>query len=195
MNIRPRHPWEPTDEEKVRASESWGTYWYDAQVTMLFLPPLYGSFDWFLKGEPRGGTATIHCSYVFDPLRDIVAWFTTIAAGEIPAVLKVNEEGHYAVFSAASVQDRADWIEMKIERVGDPTGDDDPRLLYLSRVERRQIVKEFLRRWNDWVENDYVAKEWHLFGAEGDENGLNPEGIFDPVTIDLSALSRFVSKH
>jgi hypothetical protein len=51
------------------------------------------------------------------------------------------------------VANRAEWIELKIERdCHDLHDQHPPKLLYLSRVERRQLV----RRWTDWLENDIV---------------------------------------
>ena len=174
-------------EEKIRASEQWPTDWYDAQVTMLFTPPLFGWFDWFLHGIPRGGFAHIRCSEVDEPCTEMVRWITAIARGHFPAELQIDEEGRHVVLQADAVTDRPDFGLLKIVRDFESTSS-PPELIYLSRINRRQLVQQFLRRWKDWLEHDYVAREWHEFGWSDDDDPEFRDRIPDPRRLDVSAL-------
>jgi hypothetical protein len=62
----------------------------------------------------------------------MIDWLKKIAAREMPAILKVDEEGRSVIFTARAVADRPDWMELKIERDFESSNMANA-LLYLSR--------------------------------------------------------------
>lgn len=86
-------------EEQIRGTDFSQKRGYDAHVTMLFTPPLFGWFDWFIDADPHGGFARIRCSEVYEPCRDMVGWVGAIAGGDFAATLTVNEEGQQLISS------------------------------------------------------------------------------------------------
>ena len=128
--------------------EDWNTHLYDSKITLALTPPSGGWIHLILSGTPRGGLAEVSSSYVFDPLAGLVEWMGIIAKGGTNT-MTVDEEGIEVIFSVDSVPERPDWLELHVSRSGDLEDDDDdtpPRTIYHSRVERRQFVHEFYRR-------------------------------------------------
>ena len=167
-------------------SENRETWWYDSTITFSLTPPLFGWFDLWVAGTPRGGFPHINFSYIYDPLADFVEWVGKIAAGQLPAEVSLDEEGTHALFQAQLVKDRPDWIELKIDRLygGENL---EPKRIYWSRVNRHQLVREFCRRFEEWRTEDYRAGEWHRFGCAAEDANV----CDDPQAMDITVLHRF----
>lgn len=171
--------------------EHWNTYWYDSIVTMVFTPPMFGSADLILIGTPRGLLTHVSLSYCFDPLEDLVRWMREVVQARLPAVMKIDQEGSWAVLQALPVAGRPEWIELIIDFEPYPRNARHEKRLYWTRVECRQLVREFLRRFQEWRSVDYDEKEWHRFGFEADhEDTLR---FPDPRTLDLHELEIFAA--
>ncbi|MDQ3314592.1 MAG: hypothetical protein M3505_08185 [Verrucomicrobiota bacterium] len=156
--------------------------------------PHVGWFDWIIHGDPRGGLIKVSCSEVYDPCPEIVRWMDDIAASRFPAKLKIDEEGKHVRFSIAPVPERPEWAELEIIRdfESGPKGP-PPKLIFFTRVRPQQLVAQFLRRWTDWLSQDYVAKEWHQFHWTDDMDAAYRDRVADPATLDITVLEQFVS--
>ena len=179
--------------EEQSHPKRWNTYWYDSIVTMVFTPPRFGSADLILLGTPRGTLTHITLTYCFEPFKDLVRWMHDVAAGRLPSTARLNEEGSYAVLQALPVDARPDWIELIVDRELDPSAPKYEKRLYWTRVERRQFIREFLRRFQEWRGADYLAEEWHLFGLGTPEFDDRTIACTDPRNLDVTELERWVA--
>lgn len=165
----------------------WETYLYDSHLTLALTPPHAGWIALVLIGTPRGACTVISCSNVFDPLPDLVKWLHEIAASRLPSEMEVDEEGCSAFLQALAVPGRPDWIELRIER--ESARDEGREMLFHSRVERKQMVREFCRRWEEWGREEYLASQWNGHGVgEPPDDG---DASDDPRRISIGALRSF----
>ncbi len=118
-------------------------------------------------------------SAVFDPFPEMIKWLEDIAVGKPPAEFYINEEGQGKVFRASPINDEEFVFEIA-EWLGTRKVEEEPLYLYV-RVSRQQFLSEFLRRWDELVNEQFDPDHWK-------------ESSIDPHTLDVSMLRMAVEK-
>lgn len=174
-----------------RYPKKWDSNFYDSAITLVLAPPDCGWIRLLLTGSGWTKTADVSFSGVYDPIPAFVDWFCAIAQDNLPACIDINEEGVFCSFVARPVKNRPDWMELHIYRSSArDEGAKDAKTLHLSRCEKRQFVKEFHRRFTQWLQKDYIPEQWHHYGRHDDEDG---EYCNDPRALNLEPLKQFIS--
>jgi len=142
----------------------------------------------------NGGKHFVHLSEVYDPFPDIIKWFTMITRGEA-AKLEVDEEGHSTWFSFCNIDEQ--MIEFVVESAAfdEMTKYDGTEREILAVVNRRAFVKEFYRRYTDFLENDFQQNHWD----EIDPDDYEPEELAkilacQPPGLDLSPIREYLAQ-
>ena len=139
--------------------EDWIKSYFDSTITLMITPPYSGWVTLVFVGTPRGGVTAVDCSAVYDPFPALGRWIHKIASNDLPAVARVNEEGCIAVLCVRPIPGREEWVELQINRCGESElGKGDQR--FLCRAERRQLVHELFRRFEQWQREDCKGLTW-----------------------------------
>lgn len=124
-------------------------------------------------------TVYMDCSHVFDPFPEFIHWLEAIASGNLPCEFSIDEEGYGKTLRAKPV-DEDDFLLTITPMFWDQDGGETEEPLFLYTVaSKRQFIAEFLRRWDDFVANQWDAKEW-------ESNDLS--------RLDVSRLRKFVEE-
>jgi hypothetical protein len=139
----------------------------------------------------------VNCSAVFDPFQDMVKWLNDIAQNKSPASLEIDEEGIFTTLSIIHLDDT--WLEFRVHRqvpeslgVGACAAD----RLILCRVRKYQLLSEFYRRLQDFLQHDYRPRCWDSSGWQEflfNERTLNE--VQDLNGLDLAKLDEWLRKH
>jgi len=101
----------------------------------------------------------VNCSNVFDPFPGFIHWLEAIAAGRLPAECHIDEEGVGKLFRAMPVNADEFLLEILIWPWYKDDSEERPIFLY-AQVNRRQLLSEFLKRWDDFLANQYDPEQW-----------------------------------
>lgn len=105
-------------------------------------------------------TVSMDCSHVFDPFPHFIRWMENIANGNLPCEFSIDEEGHGKTFRAKPVNEE-EFLFTITPMFWRPRDGETEEPLYLYTVApRKQVIAEFLRRWDDFIANQWDAKEW-----------------------------------
>ena len=107
----------------------------------------------------------IDVSAAFDPFPEFIHWLDAIAAGKLPAEFHIDEEGYGKTFRASPVNEGEFlfeigewmWKEAKLE--------EEPLYMY-AQVSKKQFLSEFLKRWDDFIQNLYDPAMWEDIGVQ-----------------------------
>ena len=103
----------------------------------------------------------IHCSYIWDPLPDMIAWLEQIAGGDTDAVWFVDQEGDASRLQFYAARDRTDGPGDFLLHI--QTDDHGITRIRGVRVDRRQLVEAFYRAFRAMTEHaDYRPREWEM---------------------------------
>ena len=155
-------------------SHSWA-----GKVTFSFSYPHSGWLQWAITCTAYVQNVVIACSNVFDPFPGLFKWLEAIAAGQLPAEIIIDEEGHGKVLRASPLNNYEFIFEILLWDWNKNSAEERPIFLY-AQVNRVQFVAEFVRQWDDFIANRYAPEEWV------------PHGSDDLRKLDMAKLREFV---
>lgn len=94
---------------------------------------------------------TIHLSDVFDPFPDLIRWIEAIAESRLPSEIEIDEEGVIKQLYANHAGNNLVDIQIK---------DDDGKIIFRCRCDRRQLVNEFVNKFELFREQYFETKDW-----------------------------------
>lgn len=116
----------------------------------------------------------IYCSHVRDPLPELIRWLDAVANDQLPAQFWIDEEGLTKTFRAWPINANEFACEIR-----DGYGDVEGQSVFVyMQANKRQFLSEFLKRWDDFIANQFDPVEWE-YGA-------------DLRTLDVSNIRAFV---
>jgi hypothetical protein len=118
-------------------------------------------------------------SNAVDPFPEFIEWLSSILDDRLPAEFIVDEEGQGKIFRASPVDDEKFLFEI-LEWMPANDKEETPIYMYV-RVNKKQFLAEFLKRWDDFLENQYDPAEW-------EENGTRLREL------DVAKIREFVAK-
>lgn len=156
----------------------------------------YASSGWILLSVIAGcnQSLTLHLSYVYDPFSEMVDWLNMLADGDLPAILDIDEEGIQKRLIVRSYEGRySESADVEFRIAGDYWDDDAKEYKkgthLLVRTKRLQLLSEFTRRLDQWLNEDYEPKEWDRYGLD---EGAHPD--IDLRKLDIKGLKSKVKK-
>ena len=104
----------------------------------------------------------VDCSDAFDPFPNFIEWLENLSSNNLPCEFSIDEEGHGKLFRAASINDD-EFLFTMTPLYWKPRDDQTEEPLFLYGVaSRKQIVSEFLKRWDDFIADQWDANEWRF---------------------------------
>jgi hypothetical protein len=164
---------DPTPEEKRERlftppeirENPWHYGVWDGQLTVAFG---YAESGWILMAiltTTFNRSAIIHCSDTYDPFPEMQKWLEKIARKEWPADWEIDEEGYITLLRAKP--EKEDNLDFQVWGYPYPENPKyPPKLVLRSRVERRQLLTEFYRRFTQYVREDFNPRRWNLESEE-----------------------------
>ena len=133
-------------------------------------------------------------SEVFDPFPSMVKWFTMIANGE-SATMEVDEEGHSTWFTFSNINEQLIEFLVEADTFDKITKFSGTERKILAVVNRRAFIKEFHRRFTDFLANEYQQDKW----ADIDPDDYYPEELIkisqtQPPSLDLSHIRNYLEQ-
>lgn len=162
---------------------------WNGKISAHFGYPVDGWVLLSLLTTAYNGSLVIYLSDTYDPFWDMVDWLKSIAANELPASFKIDEEGQYKELIvrpySGHYSDDAD-IELRIN--GD-FWDEEKKAIqegcyFLSRAKRSQFLDEFVRRLDQWLQEDYDSNGWNRSWREDEPD--NP--FTDLINLDIAGI-------
>jgi hypothetical protein len=119
----------------------------------------------------RGDGATADLSYVYSPFTDMLGWLEKIAEGEVPLSFDIDQEGSIKRFIVRPYHGNSckDDIEFRIVWFSYDESEENGETCFLTRLTRRELLNEFVYRFEEWRKNDYDPDEWDFYGMDTDE--------------------------
>jgi|GEM_PF-1924719 len=169
-----------------------GSVW-ESKLNICFGTPRSGWMLMAILSTTFNMHHVISLSDVFDPFKDMVSWVVNIVKGE-SCILEINEEGDFSYLTAWMIDDQ--WFELIVET--DYYEDDEKEGIHvafakkkvLALVSRKDFVKEFYRRFQDFLSQDYTLFGWGNVYRED----YTPEqrAASDLRNIDISPIREFL---
>jgi hypothetical protein len=167
---------------------------WEGHITLCFGRPDSGWLLLAILSTVFNMHHVIHLSDVFDPFEDMVSWVVNIVKGE-SSVLEVNQEGDFSFLTARIIDN--EWFELIVET--DYYEDEEKEGIdvafvqkkVLALVNRKNFVKEFYRRFQDFLLQDYTGVGWNNVDTEDRTPEESAAG--DLRNIDLSPIRGFLS--
>jgi len=140
-----------------------GSAW-ESKISICFGYPRSGWILLAILSNAFNSYHVIQISDVFNPFPDMVSWISNIALGK-SSILQIDEEGHYSYMTARIMDDT--WFELIVEvdyqDVENELIDTEfPLRKILAVVNRKAFVKEFYRRFTDFLNHEY-QDDWADF--------------------------------
>ncbi|MBF0528514.1 MAG: hypothetical protein HQK55_04440 [Deltaproteobacteria bacterium] len=167
---------------------------WKSKITFCFGHAHSGWVLMAILSTARNEHQIIHLTHVFDPFPDLVAWIIAIAKGT-SKTLHIDEEGHYSYLTGRSIN--AEWFELVVET---DCYDESIQIGFvcqkiLALVNRRELVKEFYRRFTDFLENEYKNDEWGLIRSENYNNEEIVKAMqYQPPGLDLKPIRNYLEQ-
>jgi len=166
----------------------------ELEITVCFGRPRSGWMFMAILSTAFNMHHVIHLSDVFDPFEDMVSWVGNIVKGE-SSVLGIDEEGYFSYLTARIIDN--EWFELIVET--DYYEDEENEGIHadftetkiLAVVSRRDFVKEFYRRFQDFLLQDYTWFGWNSVDPEDYTPEQRAAG--DLRNIDLSLIREYLS--
>ena len=141
-------------------SHSWA-----GKVTFCFSYPANGWIQLAVTCDPYLQGVFVFCTYIADPFPGFKRWLEAIVADQLPAECAVDEEGKGKTFRARPVNNQEFIFEILEYLWGKPDHKDRPVYLYVQ-VNKTQFLSEFMKRWDDFIENYYDPVHWEEYGTD-----------------------------
>lgn len=151
-------------------SENW-----DGLITVCFSHASVGWIQLWISGTAFLQHMTIYMSHVSDPFLEMIQWLEAIAENRLPARLAIDEEGVGKTLVALPLDDGR--IDLQIQ---DALYEEEGEILFRMRVDRRQLVAEFVRKFELFLQEYYDKNQWE-FGS-------------DLLLLDLSRLNQYCNQ-
>ncbi|TLM66297.1 MAG: hypothetical protein FDZ69_06560 [Deltaproteobacteria bacterium] len=165
--------------------EPWSSWWWDGELTIAFGHATCGWIQLALMTTTWSQGVIIQCSEPWSPFGNMANWLADIADRRFPAIWKIDEEGrHRTLIAAAEENDKVDfqvWEEDPDTHPSPP-----PKLGFRTRLDRMQLLREFHRKFSQYVKEDFDIGEWTPPSPWN-----TPE---DLATIDLSRVADEIKK-
>lgn len=138
---------------------------WDGKIAVHFGYPASGWVLLSLLTTAYNGSVVAHLSQVWDPFPGLVDWLTAVAENRLPASTRIDEEGstkELRVTTYTGEFARYSDVEFRVNhRVGvSGTEPSDSRCVLLCRLSRQQLLAEFYRRLERWLQEDYEPQRW-----------------------------------
>ncbi len=129
---------------------------WDGLVTFCFSEPRQGGILFWVATTAHLQGVTIYISGAMDPFPDLFAWLEDIVLDRIPAEVAIDEEGRLKILSVEPEEDdRLDFQvldRLEVEVTAE--------ILLRVRVPKRQLVSEFVRKFDLFIEEYYRPDHW-----------------------------------
>lgn len=149
------------------------TMGWDGKITVCFSYAIAGWIQLWISGTSYLQHITLYTSHVFNPYPALIEWLEAVAENRLPARLAIDEEGVGKTLIALPLDDGR--IDMQIQ---DALYEEDGEILFRMRVDRRQLVAEFVRKFELFLKDYYDKNQWE-FGH-------------DLPMLDLSRLNQYI---
>jgi len=137
-----------------------GEHSWQGKVTMSFGFPEHGWIQMAATCTAYVQGVILHLSSAFDPFPALIRWVEDIATGRLPSQFIVDEEGEGKVLHALPANE-GEFLFMVTEWiVGEEDVVNDVPLYMYVQVSKRQFLSEFLRRWDELVNEKFDPEHW-----------------------------------
>jgi hypothetical protein len=163
-------------EQYPPESHSWA-----GKVNFGFSYPTHGWIQCTITCTTYLQGIILHLSNVFNPFPGMFHWLEAIAENNLPSEFVVDEEGQEKILRATPV-DEEDFRFEILEWPFGPLIKENRHTYLYAQVNKKQFLSEFLKRWDDFLENQYDPSQWEEHG----ETSLR--------TYDVSKIREFMKK-
>jgi hypothetical protein len=134
------------------------------KVTLCFSYPIAGWIQLAVFATAYVQPMVVDFSNVYDPFGELAKWLEDIATGNLPSQFHFDEEGKFKAFRAKPVNEDEFIFEIIEPYWEQLQREEEPVYLYVQ-VARHQFLSEFLKRWDDFLENYYEPEHWEEYGS------------------------------
>jgi hypothetical protein len=104
----------------------------------------------------------VDCSDAFDPFPNFIEWLENLSDNNLPCEFSIDEEGRGKTFRAVPINDD-EFLFTMTPMYWKPRDNETEEPLFLYAVaSRKQVVSEFLKRWDDFIADQWDANEWRF---------------------------------
>jgi hypothetical protein len=132
---------------------------WDGEVIISFSHPHHGWIQMAVTCTAYVQGVIVKLSTVCDPFPEFIRWLEDIAAGRLPSEFIIDEEGEEKVFRASPIDQERFVFEIAALEYGKDKPSEEPFFLYVQ-VSKKQFLSEFLRRWDELVQEKYDPDHW-----------------------------------
>ena len=140
-----------------------GSHDWSGKVTLVFSHPIAGWIQFGVMATPYVQNWVINFSNVYDPVPGVIQWLEDIVDNNLPCECGIDEEGKVKALRATPVNDDEFIFEILAPWWNKKRLSEQPIYLYMQ-VNRHQFLSEFLKRWDDFLDNYYEPKQWEEYG-------------------------------
>lgn len=129
------------------------------KVTISFGHPIHG---WILMSVTCTAYlqgVIINLSDVFNPFPEMIRWLDDIVSGNLPSEFEIEEEGQGKRFRATPISEIEFLFEIADSNWYKEKSKEEPLYMYV-RVATKQFLAEFIRRWDELVQEKYNPAFW-----------------------------------
>lgn len=128
---------------------------WDGLITVCFSHASAGWIQLWIGGTSFLQHVTIYTTHVYDPYPEMIEWLQAVAENRLPARLAIDEEGVGKTLIALPLDDGR--IDLQIQ---DTLEEEDGEILFRMRVDRRQLVQEFVSKFELFIQSYYQEEQW-----------------------------------
>lgn len=131
---------------------------WDGRVTMSFSYPEHGWIQMAVTCTAYVQGVIVDISAAFDPFPEFIRWLRNIVEGKLPSEFIIDGESCPKVFRASPANEEEFIFEIA-EWLWNKKGVQEPLYMYV-RVSKQQFLSEFLRRWDELVNEKFDPNLW-----------------------------------
>ncbi len=132
---------------------------WNGKVTISFGYPEHGWIQMPITCTAYVQGVIVKLSAVFDPFPELIRWLEDIAAGNLLSEIVIDEEGMEKIFRASPIDRDRFLFEIAELEYGDDKSEEELLFLFVQ-VSRDQFLSEFLRRWDELVNERFDPDHW-----------------------------------
>jgi hypothetical protein len=132
---------------------------WEGKVTIGFSYPKHGWIQMPVTCSAYVQGLIVKLSAVFDPFPEMIRWLEDIAAAKLPTEFIIDEEGLEKIFRASPIDQEVFLFQIANLEYEGHKSEEEPLFMYVK-VSKDQFLSEFLRRWDELIEEKYDPEHW-----------------------------------
>lgn len=134
-------------------SEEWEGF-----ISVAFGKAHDGWIMFWVACTPLNQHVTIHASNVDDPFPKMVMWLEAISKDNLPAEIEIDEEGQVKTMRVDRIEGQPSKVNFSV--IDALEWDKDKQTILRAKLEKNQLIAEFVRKLEDYQKHDFVPMQW-----------------------------------